>query len=162
MADIYRNFKNSEPVEENRKVPEPAESGGRGSESFDLEGSSSVPWTQTPAAASPTANSSKNCSPWPAFPDLLPPVQLVAQPVMGALPASSPASLPSSLPSPCSSSVKKNYSTQTFFKADEIVLSNLNKISRLEREWSEMDHNQVLLLSERNLQRKGTLPCRRR
>jgi hypothetical protein len=38
MKDIYRNFKNSEAVEEKSNVPEQAESGGRGSESFNSEG----------------------------------------------------------------------------------------------------------------------------
>ena len=43
-------------------------------------------------------------------------------------------------------------STQT--DQDQVVLSNLNKISNLERSLSQMDHNQDLLLSELNLQRK--------
>ena len=44
--------------------------------------------------------------------------------------------------------------TVTQTDEDEVVLSNLNKIFKLERELSQMDHNQDLLLSELNLQKR--------
>jgi hypothetical protein len=44
--------------------------------------------------------------------------------------------------------------TVTQADEDEVVLSNLNKIFKLERELSQMDHNQDLLLSELHLQKR--------
>ena len=61
---------------------------------------------------------------------------------------------------------QKNISTQTIKNIDtvstqtdqdQVVLSNLNKISRLDRELSQMDHNQDLLLSELKLQKQDCL-----
>ena len=46
-------------------------------------------------------------------------------------------------------------STQT--DQDHAVLASLDKISMLEKELSQMDHNQDLLLSELNLQKKDNL-----
>ena len=61
---------------------------------------------------------------------------------------------------------RKNISTQTIKNIDtvstqtdqdQVVLSNLNKISNLERSVSKMDHNQDLLLSELNLQKRDNI-----
>ena len=66
-------------------------------------------------------------------------------------PASSPVSPPTSLPPPTPN--QKSSSTQTF-QDNEVALSNLNKISKLDEDLSKMDHNQDLLLSELYLQKK--------
>ena len=61
---------------------------------------------------------------------------------------------------------QKNISTQTIKNIDtvstqtdqdQVVLSNLNKISNLERTVSKMDQNQDLLLSELNLQKRDNI-----
>ena len=51
---------------------------------------------------------------------------------------------------------QQNSSKQTF-QHEEVALSNLNKISKLERDLSKMDHNQDLLLSMLSLKNDDNL-----
>ena len=58
------------------------------------------------------------------------------------------------LPEPRTPLVKNIDTVSTQTDQDEVVLSNLIKISKLEGDLSKMDHNQDLLLSELNLQNR--------